>query len=49
MDKYVILKSFGILEINQKVLGHKATSDLWHVYYNGDWHSVPTADINEIN
>lgn len=49
MNEYVILKRFGILEVNQKVRGHMATSDLWHVYFGEGWHAVPAEDIIQLN
>lgn len=47
--RYIILKRFGTLELNKKVLGHQATSDLWHVYYGGGWHSVSVNDVEELD
>lgn len=48
MDKYVILKRFGTLQVDKKVLGHRATSDLYHVFYGGGWHCISVNDVEEI-
>ena len=48
VDRQVLLKKFGILDINKNVLGHKHANGLWHVLFNGDWHEVPECDIELI-
>lgn len=48
-DRLILLKRFGILDVNRSTLGHKHTNNgLWHVLFNGDWHEVPECDIELI-
>ena len=42
--KNVLLKKFGIREVNKMVKGEKI-GDLWYVFFFGDWHYVPECDI----
>lgn len=50
MVKKCLLKTFGILEVNEYVQYREHPNpELLYVYYGGGWHTVPKEDVDIIN
>lgn len=42
----VLLKQFNFVPVNKQVTGHKEEGkNLWTIYFEGNWHTVPADDI----